>query len=554
MSGPVVHGQEFTEVSGSLGLSHGFGVPHASSGQVLGGGLSFSDFNKDGWDDITVATLEDSMIHFYQNNQGNSFIKLAPLVTCDCRSKQILWADLDNDNDKDLFISCYLEDNRIYENVGNLTMVDRTTTSGLNLYTDSRSTAASMGDFDNDGLLDLYVGQFANTGFNKSDRLFKNTGNFIFTDVTVASGIPLIDNPTLGCSFQDINHDLKPELYIAVDKAFENKLYKNNGDSTFSDISVSSQSNIVICAMNSSSGDIENDGDLDIYVTNGPPKGGNVLLQNDGDETFTDISSSSNVLFDRTGWATSFFDCENDGDLDMYVSGSSFDTNALYINDGNGIFSEPLLMTGGIEGYDGGLSYCNIRGDFNHDGFEDLLVSNQDTSQLRLWRNDNLNSNNWIKIDLEGTISNKDGIGVWINAYANQNQYTRYTNLGDGYLGQNSDFALIGLQNTTLLDSLIIEWPSGIIDKYENVITNQFLYIKEGTSLINAEPCPIAIVQNQSSSLNGTYVAELFIKSSASLSNSTTVDLFANQYVELLQGFCVPLSSELQIDLYGCSN
>lgn len=550
----IIHclqGQSFTEVSGEMGLTHGFGIPGQVNGQVIGGGISFSDFNQDGWDDITVATLEDSLIHFYQSDQGTSFLKLAPLVNCDCRSKQILWADVDNDGDKDLFVSCYVEDNRLYENTGGLTMVDRTATSGINLYSFSPSTAATMGDYDNDGLLDLYVGEYTNTGFNKSDRLFKNNGDFTYTDVTAASGIPVMDNPTLACSFQDINHDLKPEIYVAVDKAPENKMYKNNGDGTFSDISASSNTNIVICAMNSSSGDIENDGDLDIYVTNAPAKGGNALLQNNNDETFTDITAASNVLFGRVGWGTSFFDCENDGDLDMYVSGSVNATNALYLNDGSGVFSEPLYSGGGISGYDDGASYCNIRGDFNHDGLEDLLVSNQDTSQLRLWRNDNQSFYNWIKVDLEGTVSNKDGIGVWISAYADPDVYTRYTNLGDGYLGQNSDFTLIGLLNHTQLDSLIIEWPSGTVDKFEDIQSNQFLYIKEGMAAL---PCPLVITQDQSENLDGVYSAQLFIKSAAEVSNSVSVDLLASQHVELVKGFNVTLSSELLVDIPGCTN
>lgn len=475
---------DFTELASSLGIADGYGIEGPFAGSLKpGGGLSFSDFNQDGWDDLTVSTQSGEFIHFYQNNAGSSFTKLSPLVTTTCESKQLLWIDFDNDGDKDFFVTCAGGQNEIYENTGNLNLVSRTLSSGIELNQSVTTMTVSVGDIDNDSYLDLITGKYESSSSNQYEKLYLNNGDFTFTDISSTSGIEQTGSATLSISFEDINHDLRPDICISNDKVFENKMYTNLGNSTFNDISVTSNTNIKVDAMNSSTADVDRDGDLDLFISNNP--GGNVLFRNNGDETFTDISTIAGVAINKNCWAANFLDVENDGDLDLYICNAftSDKTNPLLINNGAGIFTEPLAATGGIEGDDKDKSYCNVRGDFNNDGLEDLVVSNLDVAQIKVWKNDNQNPNHhWIKLNLDGTASNKDGVGAWVTAHKGANVYTRYSNAGNGYLGQNSDYVLIGLGIHTQIDSLVIEWPSGIVDPLINPVLDQTLTVVEGSS------------------------------------------------------------------------
>lgn len=475
-------GQTFQDVTTQLGVLDGFGLLTSFGTDKPGGGLSFADFNQDGYDDLTVSTRAGTMIHFYQNNGGNSFTRIAPLTNNTCNSKQIIWADLDNDGDKDLFVSCHDDQSRVYENLGSLTLVDRTFRSGILEDDGYEAMTVSLGDLDVDGYLDIVTGEYSNLTSEYREKVYHNNGDFTFDDITTTVGIKQIGSPTLSISFQDINHDLLPDLLISEDKLWENLMYKNVGNNILQDISVSSGANVVLDAMNSSAGDIDGDGDLDLYITNGIS--GNALLRNNGNETFTNITPASGTSMNRVSWAASFLDIENDGDHDLYVSSSDINdnTNALFVSDGNGTFTEPLLSSGGLGGNDQDKSYCNIRGDFNNDGLEDIAVSNLDDAQIKIWQNNNSVGNNWIKVNLDGVVSNKDGIGAWVTAHSNGNIYTRYTNSGDGYMGQNSDNVLIGIGQNSQIDSLVIEWPSGIVDPFITPSLNQLITIVEGSS------------------------------------------------------------------------
>lgn len=552
-----ISAQEFDEVSEEVGIVGGFGET-GFGGASFGSGISFADFNNDGWDDITIGTDEDSTIMFFQNNQG-IFSRLPALVPSTCLIKQILWVDIDNDGDRDLYHTCYQDRNRVYENIGDLTFEDRTDISGFDTDADP-STAASFGDINQDGFLDLFVGNYGQPGQSgQENHFYLSNGDFTFTEYTVPSGFYLDNLPTLASSFLDIDHDLDLDMYLSIDKVHENHLYLNQGDSTFADISASSNSNVVVCAMNSSSGDYDGDGDLDIYVTNTPS--GNVLLRNNGDLTFTDVTAAAGVGFFRIGWATSFIDYENDGDIDMYVSSTTTTgPNALYENNNDGTFSEPLFSSGGLDGDDFGLTYCNTHGDFNNDGLVDFALSNlapfnNSAQQFKLWENENDdNDNNWLKVDLEGTISNRDGIGAWVQAYANNQRYVRFTHLGDGYLGQSSDYTHIGVSTATIIDSLVIEWPSGMVDKYYNLNVNQLMPIIEGTSSTVPNPCPmIRYFKEDEGIVMGDYSASIGIISKGYINNTYQCTYNVGEFADFYKDFEVLNTGTLEVNLVECT-
>ncbi|KAA3633037.1 MAG: VCBS repeat-containing protein, partial [Bacteroidetes bacterium] len=408
--------QNFNEAAAANGIAQSCGDCQ------FGGGVSFADFNGDGLDDLTFATEVDQEILFYQNT-GSGFQLIPPLVQVTGQTKQILWVDYDNDGDKDLFVACFECPNRLFLNEGAGGFTDITMDAGLPVE-DSPTYSVVFGDVNNDGWLDLYVSSY--TLDTDPGRLYRNNGNNTFTDITGASNIMDDNSLSLSVVFFDYNNDGLQDLHIANDKDYqENKLFENTGDGIFVDVSVAANVNITIDAMNGGIGDYDNNGYLDIYVTNEFP--GNALLKNNGDGTFTDVASSAGVEFNQISWGGNFFDGDNDLDLDLYVSGSYTDaefTSVLYVNENNG----NNFLSQFLEG-DTLSSFANAIGDFNLDGLLDIAVSNSDYFEstgdnfFHLWQNTTSNANNWLKVFLVGTDSNREGIGSWIEMYINGQKY-----------------------------------------------------------------------------------------------------------------------------------
>ncbi len=468
--------QVFQEAAFQSGIGHSYGTGPS------GGGVSLCDFTNDGWDDLTVASEAGDSIYFYRNNRG-IFTRIRPgLAGGTEETKQVLWVDYDNDGDKDLFVTAYNAPNRLYQNDGNLHLTDVTLAAGLPIE-NLPSYGACWGDYDRDGWLDVYVTDrrvvFAEQGMN-SNHLYRNKGDGSFEEKTLFAGAADSAKAPFCASFVDINNDNWPDIYIAQDKSQINTLLKNMGDGTFEDISISAGANLVMNAMCVAFGDYDGNGFLDLYVSNTPH--GNKLLRNNGDETFTEVADSVGVGFYSTGWASTFLDIDNDADLDLYVSGmvpgpEPHLSSALYENEGNGQFSVmPQSMPG-----DTVASFGHGAGDVNADGYPDIFVSNTAPYASHLWRNIG-GANHYIRLQLEGTISNRDGIGAWIAVYANGQKQIRFTHCGIGFLGQNSSWYSIGLGTATIVDSIVVTWPSGEIDRLGNIAADQAIRIIENSS------------------------------------------------------------------------
>ncbi len=462
----------YADVAAQMAIHHTYG-----SG-VSGGGVSFCDFNGDGLDDISLASQEDGP-RFFQNT-GNGFTELQ-LVSISEPCKQILWADYDNDGDKDLFIAVFEGQNYLFKNTGQNTLYFLDVSDEAGLPDDGANTyGACWGDFNRDGWIDLYFGsRYFNDTTNSRHYLLMNKADGTFEDVAVSAGV---DDPhkLQFCSvFLDINNDNWPDIYTAHDKTKGNTLLLNQGDGSFSDISQSSGAGVALNAMCTAVGDYDNDGYQDIYVTNTPQ--GNALLHNLGNETFEEVAAQSGVALYQTSWGALFFDADNDGDEDLYVcgmfAGSDPVTSTFFENEGDGTFSEP---DAGFEG-DTVSSYNNAIGDFNEDGYPDMIVLNTSPYNAQLWQNSGGN-NHWLKIRLEGVLSNRDGIGSRIELWVGGQRQTKYTHCGIGFLGQNSETLIFGLGENTSVDSIHITWPTGHRDMLYNQAADQLLEIQEGST------------------------------------------------------------------------
>ena len=482
------------------------GVEIICGNTLFGNGVSFFDYDNDGWDDLTVATADDDPVRFYKNINGNFVEQTLNIANNNWRNKQVNWVDIDNDGDNDLFVTSDTSINRLYENLGNMILQDITSTSGL-LNEVLVTYGASWGDYNNDGFLDVFL---SNRDTIIPNILYKNNGNNTFSLVNSESGLITTGTLSFCSAFIDYNKDGFQDIYVANDKVeYPNIMYKNNGDGTFTEVGFETGTDITIDAMSVTIGDYNSDSWLDIYVTNDVV--GNVLLKNNGNGTFSDETLSSNTAMNSVAWGSVFLDAENDGDLDIYVSAehdgtvSGYLSSALFTNNND----EYILENEAIPD-DYAISYSNSIGDIDNDGYPEILVNNINHDNIFLWKNNSNNTNNWLKVKLEGTISNRNGVGSMIEISVNGEKQYRYTLIGEGYLSQNSASEIFGIGDATVIDYVKVNWLSGTEDIFYSVSPNQNLKIVEGSSLsieesntseIKLFPIPTTEILNIESSL-----------------------------------------------------
>ena len=482
----------FEDVATQVGVNYSYGDSE------YGGGVSFADFNNDGWDDITYATEDGAQIYFFENNSGVFNLVTLNGISNTYKTKQVIWIDYDNDGDKDLFVTAIEGINEFYRNDGGMNFTNISSTIGF-FQTDLFTYGTSFGDIDNDGDLDAFISNRTSTEQNQRNYLYRNDEG-TFVDITQSSGIPIEDeegneNSQLSfCTmFFDYNKDGFQDIYLANDKTDNiNRLYKNLGNGTFEDVSVASGSGIAVNAMTTTLGDYNNDGWFDIYITNTQSSqagNGNVLLKNNGDGTFTNVAEETGTTFNSLAWGAVFLDADNDTLLDLYVSGGfdgsigSFLSAAFYHQQNDGIFVIPQNI--GFEN-DTRKSFSNAIGDINNDGKPDIIVCN-DTENNFLWENKTTNTNNWLKVKLEGVTTNRDGIGNTIEIFINGRSQYRYTLAGEGYISQNSYHEFFGLGEATEVDYVKVTWTgTNTEDIIYDVNANQSITIKEGIGVLTS--------------------------------------------------------------------
>lgn len=540
---------QFQDIAPTIGITTG------SGNGLFGAGISFCDFNGDGLDDLTLGTSFGLPIRFFENING-TLTEIPPLIPNTEEVKQILWADYDNDGDKDLFISVYNGFNRLYNNDGNMNLTDVTIASQIPA-NQNPTFGASFVDFDNDGWLDLYI---ANRGFNtsssiKTNLLLRNNQNGTFTNVTNAQMVGNGNTLTFMGVFFDYNKDLFPDLCLIEDKSFPNVFLRNSAGN-FADVSVASNMDVIMDAMNGGVGDYDNDGDLDIYITNttpgvtNVPQQGNVLFRNNNDGTFTDVAPSAGVVYNNWSWGGNWLDYDNDMDLDLYVCSSTSTPNAFYENDGSGNFTLPFPM--GLPG-DNTVTMVNAIGDFNNDGLMDMAVCANNPDPFLIWENTSPTTHNWIKVALEGVQSNRDGIGAWIETTTNGFTQFRYPMSGEAFLAQNTQNHHIGIGSNTLIDNITIKWPSGVIDVINNVLPNQRIVVKEGMGLIlgNVQACANTLHVNATIN-NTTYIADQILTSDGIIPTGFMIQFQAGDCIELQADFEVELGADFETTMQGC--
>lgn len=449
-----------------------------------GNGMSFYDFDNDGWDDLTFPTQNDS-ISFYRNVNG-SFINTGSYLYAPGSVRQVLWADLSNDGIIDLCVSYADLGVRIYENDGNFNFTD--ITSGSGILTINDSYGISCADPDLDGDLDLYVSYYT---FQTSNLYYENQGDGTFIESGGSNNIHNELNPTFMASWFDYNNDDLIDLHVINDKnASNDALYRNLGLNQFTDEAVAlGVSNNGHYPMTSSISDFNNDGFQDIFVTDISDGSivfgvqvGNKLFKNQAGSSFVNVAPQMNLDTNIMAWGALWVDYDNDCYEDLFVATSFINTNVhpdatslMFKNNGGNSFTKILDS---INGDITNSAYCPVKGDINNDGFYDIVVLT-DSVDPNVLLNSGNNGNGYIKITPVGIVSNKQAIGTKIKVYAAGETQYQTVFCGTGLCAQYSQHMIFGVKNAAVVDSIEVIFPSGIVVKKYNLAINQDYTILE---------------------------------------------------------------------------
>lgn len=451
----------FTDITKLAGVGHhGYGM-----------GCVFADYDGDGNIDLYVTNYGANVL--YRNNGDGIFRDVTETagVSCDLWSTGAAFADVDGDSDLDLYVCNYVT----YDLEKLEQMKEESLQSGKPV----------------PSALNPHV-------FEPQDNVFyRNNGDGTFTDITTEVGIAAYGGRSMQAIFSDFDADNDLDLYVANDTSV-NYTYRNEGNGVFTDVSAESWAADFRGSMGLAAGDYDGDGDVDIFMSHWVDEENALyrnLLKEDAttehirfvDESYTAMLAE--VSIKQIGWGTALFDYDNDGNLDIFVTnGSTFQElkrpqvliaqrDALFRNDGDGTFTDVSGITG-ITALPTRVGRGAAFGDYDNDGDVDIFIVNNH-AQPALLRNDGGNRNNWLHVELIGTNANRNAVGAKIQVKTMDQTQIREIYAGDSYMSFNSFIAEFGLGSATQVESLQVTWSNGDTQMLHNVPTNQRLRITQ---------------------------------------------------------------------------
>jgi len=537
-------GIRFVEVAKEAGINHKttFGDERRNRYllETTGCGIAFMDYDGDGWLDIFQVNgtrldgppTGDTPTNRLYRNKGNGTFED---TSTQAGIKKTGWGqsvcvgDYDNDGDQDVFVA-YFGDNALYRNDGNGTFTEVAQKAGVAKNRTRWATGSAFLDYDRDGDLDLFVASYIDLDLKTAplpetgpclykgvmvacgppgltggvNALYRNNGDGTFTDVSEKARITETQGTYgLGVLVSDFNNDSWPDIYVANDSAAA-ILYKNNGDGTFTDVGVEAGCAFSVdgkpqAGMGVSAGDYDRDGWFDIFKTNF--SGDTSTLYRNitgtfGETAFEDMTFQAGIGHNTKwlGWGCGFADFDNNGWLDVFlVNGHVYpevekltteagyaQRKILYRNLQNGSFEDVSEQVGGPITQPSAARGCAF-GDYDNDGDIDILI-NTVNDYPELLRCEATTGNNWITVKTVGTKSNRSGIGARVICSTEEGNQIAEVRSGGSYCSQNDLRVHFGIGKATTVKSLEIRWPSGQVDKLENVPVNKVRVVREGES------------------------------------------------------------------------
>ncbi len=465
-------------------------------------GNMWADYDKDGDMDVlmtiqahyTVSANPTKSFYLFQNNCG-TFTRMTTgdLVNDTLNgSGTASWVDVDNDGYEDVLAITESNPKKkiLYHNNGNATFTKITNLPFL--YSSPYTISSSFVDMDNDGDLDIY---YANEDIYSldvnaaHDVIYRNDGNGNYALLNTI----LDSTSTRNGAWGDYDNDGFMDLFISTlpwsASVGVTRLFHNNGDGTFAHVSNITKSTVTAnYSYGASFVDFDNDSDLDIFLVNATGHQ-NKMFQNDGAGNFTDVTIAAGLTDNRpNNDGHTWGDIDNDGDLDLFLT--SFNRNMLYINNGNGTFTENTTEVAVNEPIVESTGPNFV--DFDKDGDMDLLVSNNNLAPENYFYTNNGNNNHWIGIRAKGVTSNREAIGARIYLKATINGQPKWQmreiNANPYAQGRSSISPEVhfGTGNAGTIDSIKVVWPvSGTSQYFTNVNPNRFIEISEGSSVLN---------------------------------------------------------------------
>lgn len=466
--------------------------------EVIGtGGAFWGDYNNDGHLDAVIPHESKGLL-FLEGSAFGTFVEKniqGVMFPENYQVKDVALADYNNDSCLDMYLVSPWQD-RLLQGMCDGTFRDATEQSGIIASKRDDATSAVWADYDNDGLLDLYVTEYGEA----SNILYHNEGNGSFSVVTEEAGVSGISycsktraqqlnaRNSLQAAWFDYNKDNLIDLFVTNDSQAYSPLYRNNGDGTFTEVTKEAGMCRGADAMGIAVGDYDNDLDFDVYVTNA---GANLLWENQNDGTFRNVADERGVADVQTlGWGAVFFDYDNDGDSDLYVvNGDVLVRSEHKVGFGDVRFDRFFQNNKGnfrnVANARGLFEEAPNRGvaigDANRDGFYDLFVGGDGlfkSDPYKLYLNTG-NANNWIGLTLRGVLSNKDAVGARIEVVAGGKTQLRHISAGESFNSQHMFSQIVGLGPSTTIEEIRIYWPSGYIQTVQGISSNQYVLISE---------------------------------------------------------------------------
>jgi hypothetical protein len=501
--------------------------------EQIGSGCAFLDYDNDGWQDVYLCSGAPLPGYrgprprnaLFRNNRDGTFTDVTAAARVGCGRYAIGCAagDYDNDGFLDLYVCCF-GPNVLYHNNGDGTFTDVTRRAGVG---DPRlSSSAAWGDYDGDGFLDLYVANYVKYRLDRDlwcskfaghksycgptlyppevGTLYHNDGDGTFTDVSMAAGIRARTGNGLGVLWLDFDDDGRQDIFVADDQT-PNLLWHNEGGGRFTDVGTEAgvaygELGNAQAGMGVDAGDYDNDGRLDLVVTNFSEET-NSLFHNEGGQAgsacrFRDVSFPAGIgapTLLYLGFGTGFLDYDRDGWLDLFfANGHVMDDiekysdvvtwaqpNQLFRSRGAapGARFEDVSATTGI-GARRAVSRGAAFGDFNNDGRPDILVSTL-RGAPSLLRNDCAPNAHWLQLRLRAAWGNPQAIGGTVTLTAGGLTQRRDVRSGGSYASSSDLRPLFGLGAATRVDRLRVRWPSGQVTELQGVGVDRMVEIEE---------------------------------------------------------------------------